>query len=645
MRGSTKTAVRASLIAFLCFEVSAEAQNGSEFIGSAACSSCHSKVSDSWNAGRHSRMLQPATASSVAGDFSRGRITLHGAAFSVRGSAGNFFITESALTGKRQEFHVDFTLGSRRIQHYLTRMPDGRIVLLAPSWDVTRREWFHNMDIVNPEESDGSAVQVWNKNCYSCHVSREDKGFDPDRNTYNTRWQDFGTNCERCHGPGGKHAQERRAGGATGTTMVVPTKLDPLRSTMICAQCHSLRDVVADGYTAGANYFDYFLPLLEYSQKTGSDPAYWADGRPRRFSNDALGFWQSECYLRGGATCANCHANLHDPRIEKDAAVQSGANSLCASCHGQIVNNTAAHSHHAQGSKGSSCVACHMPRTVFSIKAAIRDHTISIPSPENTAHYSIPNACGNCHADHDAKWALSAIDKWFGSASKARMKLQVRAAAFTQARQGDRSAVSELLAILSDSSAGQLTRANAVGYLGRFPEDPAVLTALEHVLKDADPLVRAVGALRLDSKSAPARTRNALIEALGDPIRSVRASAVLSLVSLGVPKLSGANLKNFDLARQDYLNRAALYSDDAGEQFTQGGFLLLTGDAAGAETALRSSLRLDAASPASYLLAVACMQLGQRDEALHILRGIRKGDRNFAAAQNLISEINAVKTN
>ena len=65
----------------------------------------------------------------------------------------------------------------------------------------------------------------------------------------------------------------------------------------------TLRDVIAPGFAPGEDYFDHFMPLLEYTDPGGSDPAYWADGRTRRFSNDALGLWQSECYRKGGATC------------------------------------------------------------------------------------------------------------------------------------------------------------------------------------------------------------------------------------------------------------------------------------------------------------------------------------------------------
>ena len=93
-----------------------------------------------WKGGRHSRMLQPASAESVRGDFAAGTVTLRGQRYTLRRGGGGWFIRESYLTGEPRERRVDFTLGNRRIQHYLTRLDDGRIVVLPPSWDVQRRE-------------------------------------------------------------------------------------------------------------------------------------------------------------------------------------------------------------------------------------------------------------------------------------------------------------------------------------------------------------------------------------------------------------------------------------------------------------------------------------------------------------------------
>src|SRR5438552_12107528 len=90
------------------------------FVGAQACASCHQAMHDTWSRGRHSKMIQPATAASVVGDFSRRSVTLHGRSFQLREADGAYFVTESYLTGKPQDHHVELTLGSRRVQHYLT---------------------------------------------------------------------------------------------------------------------------------------------------------------------------------------------------------------------------------------------------------------------------------------------------------------------------------------------------------------------------------------------------------------------------------------------------------------------------------------------------------------------------------------------
>src|SRR5437867_10846335 len=130
-------------------------------------------------------MLQRATAASVVGDFSKGGVTLNGNSFRLRRSAaGEFFVGESYLTGSFQEHRVEYTLGSRRIQHYLTTIDRGWIVVLPPSWDVQRREWFDNMEIVRPDENDQKPVQQWNKNCVGCHVSQQANNYRPVDRTY-----------------------------------------------------------------------------------------------------------------------------------------------------------------------------------------------------------------------------------------------------------------------------------------------------------------------------------------------------------------------------------------------------------------------------------------------------------------------------
>ena len=51
------------------------------YVGAAACAKCHAEAQHTWAASRHSKMLQPATAQSVKGDFSRGQVELRGATY------------------------------------------------------------------------------------------------------------------------------------------------------------------------------------------------------------------------------------------------------------------------------------------------------------------------------------------------------------------------------------------------------------------------------------------------------------------------------------------------------------------------------------------------------------------------------------
>src|SRR5688572_3538702 len=116
----------------------------------AVCAQCHASTHQKWAGGRHSQMLQPATPASVMGRFSDGDITLRGARFSLSVVDGVYFV-RGQFPGSREETHrVEFTLGSRRVQHYLARLPDGRLVVLPPTWDVEGASWFHNLDIVTP---------------------------------------------------------------------------------------------------------------------------------------------------------------------------------------------------------------------------------------------------------------------------------------------------------------------------------------------------------------------------------------------------------------------------------------------------------------------------------------------------------------
>jgi tetratricopeptide (TPR) repeat protein len=623
------------------------AQSGPGYSGAEACAKCHPTVHRDWAESRHGKMIQPATEQSVKGDFTQAKLILRGSSFLLEHRGTSYYITESDLTGRPWEHRVEYTLGDRRIQHYLTTLPDGSIILLRPVWDIRAGKWSHEQDIGNPEETPGEGAQVWNKTCFSCHVSGGRKNFDQQALRYRTTWRSLGIDCESCHGPGSEHVA--RARGATAgnpaaraairSAIVNPARLDASRSSMVCAQCHSFRDEYAEGFPAGGNYYDYFLPVMEYRLPESDDPAFWSDGRTRRFANNAVGLWQSECFLKGGATCLTCHSHPH-ANLERSPKLHPDGNAPCMRCHAVIAANVATHTHHAANSPGSSCVECHMPATVFGLNTRMRDHSMSIPVPENTSRHGIPNACNLCHKEKDAAWALRQMTAWQGNQS--RQKLMRRADAFAQARKGDVTAVPALLQILTDPSGGPWIRANAAGYLGTFPNDPSAYDALLHAFSDTEPLVRLTAATSIRPRAAQrAALAPALVALLGDSTQTVQISAAIALVAMGARQLPPEASERFERAKQLYRARADLGSDDAAQQFAAGRFFLLAGDADGAASAFREAIRLDPAVPAQFLLAEALAVKGDFPAARQILEAIPRSDPQYASAQKLLAEVEA----
>jgi predicted CXXCH cytochrome family protein len=624
-------------------------QSNQGYVGAQVCANCHADIHRQWADSLHSKIVQPVTEAGVEGNFAQEKVSLRGSTYLLEHRNGSYHITESDLTGKAWEHRIDYTLGRRGVQQYLSTLPDGRIVILPPGWDNIAKNWVHDVDIQNPEEDSGAQVQVWNKSCFSCHVSQGKKNFDLEQLRYHTTWQDSGVNCERCHGPGQEHAAAGSHGKVTSAntraildrTIVRPARLDAARSTMICAPCHSFRDLYVDGFNAGENYYDYFLPVMEQRLPPSDDPAYWSDGRPRWLSNQAIALWQSQCFLRGGVTCNTCHSSPHKIDVDQNPQLRPENDALCTGCHATIAASISDHTHHPKNSSGSSCVECHMPRVVIGLNnAKLRDHSISLPVPENTIGHAIPNACNLCHQDKDPEWALREMKVWYREQS--RQKFIGRADAFTGARKGDPAAVPLLLQILADRSGGPFLRANAAGYLAGFPNDPEAYAAAFRALSDDAPLVRATAAFELKPRAAQRETvAPVLASLLHDPVVTVRMSAAIALVSMGVRQLPGEDGEWFERAKQLYRARADLNSDDAQQQLAAGKFSYLVGDMDGAVARFRACLKLDPTIPAQYYLARALAEKGDSPAARQILEGIPLDDPQYTRAQQLLASLGA----
>ena len=598
-------------------------------------------------------MLQPAHTASVIPAFDHS-VTLHGKEYRLTRDGNDYFIIEAYLQSTPTRRRVDYTLGSRRVQHYLSRLEDGRIVVLPPSYDVEKKEWFHNLDVVDLEESGAVKVQVWNSNCFGCHASGEEKRFDPASKTFSTTWTDFGTGCERCHGPGRSHAarySNQNVGNADREgVMVLPKLLEPETSVSVCAQCHALRDITQPGFTAGSNYYDYFTPLLEYAQKRNHDPAYWPNGRPRRFSNEAMAFWESQCSFKGGATCLSCHSDVHEPNIEKNSRVAEKKDSLCVGCHQAIAAAGSRHTRHGEtpaaasaGPPGATrevgCVSCHMPETVISLRHRMPDHTISIPNPVNTARFGIPNACNECHKDQSPEWAESTLAAWFPNGR--RQQSTDDAIAFSLGAKKDPAAVVLLAKIAADTGRPPLFRANALGHLRHFSEK-ASTTALLRASRETHPAIRLAAALSLTERVKNPDVLRVMEAGLGDARRTIRMASALGVLSAGLAAPS-ARPDLLRSAMDDHAARARFLSEDADSQMDLGKMFFLARDWTSAERAMRDALQLNPGFPGGhYFLGLATLGQGRLAESQDLLRAVAPTDPHRKDAEAVLAKLSAM---
>ena len=311
----------------------------------------------------------------------------------------------------------------------------------------------------------------WNAVCISCHTTHGKTQFDtPYRSepiasqTVGTTVVEFGIACESCHGPATEHVTANRnpwrryglhLSNALDPTITEPTSLDPKRSSEVCGQCHSVWEFydVADERSASANGLAYrpgdtLTDTRFVAQPTANiesnnmqvlldtDPdfvrgSFWADGVIRVSGREYNGLIESPCFFKADSkdrtlSCFSCH-NMHkkpdDPRSLSNwanthqLAEDMDTNNACQQCHPSIAKNVTSHTNHSAESSGSSCYNCHMPYTSYGLMRAIRSHTISSPSVEETVKVGRPNACNLCHLDKTLSWTGNHLQDWYGSAA------------------------------------------------------------------------------------------------------------------------------------------------------------------------------------------------------------------------------------
>ena len=520
-------------------------------------------------------MTKPVAEALVVGDFSEGtRFEDHGRSYTFGRKDGKPYIAVASGGRPAETFTVDYTLGAKRYQGYLSTMADGRIYVLPAFWHIASRRWVDWKEITPIPDGAHDLRQIWNANCFNCHGTNIVQGYDVETKRYNSTWTEMGIGCEACHGPGRPHValmdeweknpaskpaydNSAKNRGLTDLLKVLsPRSADPRRVYDTCAYCHGNKTNIFVGFRGGDRYDDYALPFLVSGEIPSNDlqGEFWPDGRPNRF-NRPQALTLSGCFQAGAIACTNCHV-AHGSRNEHSLKVNvyegRMGDALCTQCHSapkrQAVGPDAesarvatpsfsgaglqTHTFHKPESAGSRCINCHMSDVNWRLLIRRRDHTFRPPTPEMTARYGVPNACTTCHDDKTPEWATKQMDAWWGDGERRRSSMAT-ADVMYRAGSGDTSVVPDLARMAVDRSQGALLRASAADYISRMLLGGGATGGAQQSQTSFGASSSGGPSKPHEKVAASPAVVNALMGAAADPEGMVRATAVRALAATG----------------------------------------------------------------------------------------------------------------
>ena len=426
-----------------------------DYVGSQACAMCHQDVYQNWSHTGMARMLRPYAPQNILGDFTRDNTFYLGDEVREEGEKFEFVpgkdrepfahmvmdhgrhyfeIKQSDHTWHR--YPVDYTIGSKWQQGYVTRLPNGQLQVFPIEYNLRYRKWVNFWKIIDAPGTERDDPRTWEKftpatnylmNCAVCHTSQlhnnRGGGFEPD----NLEFREPGIGCEMCHGPGGKHVAARSQGKTEEKDPLEPpvdfARISSAASVAICSQCHMQSAIRAPGAGGELNYSregdSFYKPYKSRPYAEFFLNAHYKDGRFRPTSFIVESFLRSRCFRLGGATCVSCHDPHHDDAASNPTSLlfRDEPNRMCTQCHGELKDPASLqrHTRHPPMSEASECASCHMPRIMSALMSQARTHHIDdIPNARMTEQFGregSPNACLLCHRDKSVAWISQQLEK------------------------------------------------------------------------------------------------------------------------------------------------------------------------------------------------------------------------------------------
>lgn len=650
-------------------------------VGSESCRPCHEKEFAGWSESHHARAEVAFDEATHGQAFALGAALLNGTETTTitredgQSTVARQVRQSSSDLDQRNPVRV---IGVDPLWQVLLPGERGRLQASAAAFDVEKGEWFDVFGADGRTDLEwGHWTQrgmTWNSMCATCHVTAFRKNYRVLDDSYQSTFTEPRVGCESCHGPQSTHVQEMEArqppaseaGTEAGSFWVqpaelreratkagswpIPQKSIPDNEEASCGKCHARRVDLTGEFEVGDEFLDHFSLVLP-----DETDVFHVDGQIREEDYEYASFLGSRMHA-AGVRCNHCH-DPHTSRLRLEG------NALCLSCHQETID-PAAHAHHELGTKGSNCVDCHMPTTVYMQRDPRHDHSFSIPTPELTVRYGVPNACNSCHKEKEASWSVEILDKWFPDRTERPAAL--RAKALAAVREGEDGSFSSVAGALSAEEL-PFWKAALTGVLSATDNTDAAAKLLIKAMESPDALQRwaAVqgggevfevlpgpelydalqGRLLDDSAAVRVAAAWALrrhLEQSLDAARELQAYLVFNAdqpagaVQLGTWHFDRANGRVQSLkVALDWLEKAALW-DNNSPIALHGCAVVLSalGDSRGAAKLLEKALRLDADNvPWIYALALAVNENGDLKRSTRLLQKVCRLDPEHVRAR------------
>lgn len=312
------------------------------------------------------------------------------------------YISEYRLKGrdtvyKRTE-KVDYIIGSGQHTNSHMYSVNGYLCQMPMTYYAQKGEWDLPPGFENGFNSRFSR-QI-GLECMSCHNSLP--GFEAGSENKFSEIPN-GIGCERCHGPGSLHVQEKMSGHIVDTskyidyTIVNPGKLSPDLQFDVCQRCHLQGNAVLK---PGKSFLDFRpgMPLSDFQtifmpKYEGAEDQFIMASHAERLKMSACFTGTNAAISRPGTdtlrpyknamTCVTCH----NPHVSVKATGDGHFNAACSNCHkpsgkSRITQCSDTPEHLAKAK--NNCVSCHMPRSgsIDIPHVTVHDHYIRKPQAD-----------------------------------------------------------------------------------------------------------------------------------------------------------------------------------------------------------------------------------------------------------------------